>query len=158
MRRICASCRRRSGARDPDGRARTDAASFGAKLTDLFCIAPTSKSALARVSKPAGLCADMPTWKSAPHQVWKPAPRHIARSALNRYKATADRLARKVHRACSSATFGVGGAGLRLKRHFWINEPILARSKNGCKWLLNNNLHIGMISIPNGFVLERTHF
>src|SRR5258708_537467 len=38
-----------------------------------LCVAQTSKSAVSRVSKPAGVSLHLPTWKSAIQQVWKPA-------------------------------------------------------------------------------------
>ena len=44
---------------------------------DTATVAQTSKSAVSRVSKPAGraVSSTLPTWKSAIQQVWKPALR-----------------------------------------------------------------------------------
>jgi hypothetical protein len=74
-----------------------------------FSVAQTSKSAVSRVSKPAGRNTTVPTWKSAAQQVWKPALRLKARSALNRYRRPAEgiRSAQKVNRKVTR--FSVGG-------------------------------------------------
>jgi serine protease Do len=48
----------------------------------LIDVAQTSKSAVSRVSKPAGHTKVEPIWKSAIQQVWKPALRNIGRLVL----------------------------------------------------------------------------
>jgi putative membrane protein insertion efficiency factor len=50
----------------------------------LFNVAQTFKSAMSRVSRPAGSKAAEPTWKSAMQQVWKPALPQRGRTALNK--------------------------------------------------------------------------